>query len=136
MFGARSGDTGRIAFLKSIVTDQMGRHLASEAHDWHGIHQRICQTRNCVGRAGPRGDKNNANLPRRSRIAFRRMHSTAFLPNEDMLEVVLFEKRIVNRQDSAARIAEYDFNTKVCQSLDDDFRACHVFASHVASVPS
>ena len=60
------------------------------------------------------------------------MHSTAFLPNEDMLELVLFEKRIVNRQDSAARIAEYDFNTKVCQSLDDDFRTGHVFTSHVA----
>ena len=52
VLGAGPGDADGVAFLERIVADQVGRNLAGEAHDRDGIHERIGQPGDRIGRAG------------------------------------------------------------------------------------
>ena len=107
VLGARPRDADRVAFLERVVADQMGRHLSGDADDRDRIHQRVGQAGDRVGGAGPGGHQHAADLAGRARIAFGRVHRALLVPHQDVLQLVLLEQRVVDRQHRAARIAEY-----------------------------
>jgi hypothetical protein len=49
------------------------------------------------------------------------MHRRLLVPDQDVLDVVLLEQRIVERKDGAAGIAENDLNALVDEGSEDDF---------------
>ena len=123
VLGARPGDADGIGFLKGIVADQMPGHLAGQAHHGDGVHHRIGQAGDHVGRTRAGGDQDHARLAGRPRIAFRRVGGTLFVAHQDMADIVLLKQRVIDRQDRAARIAKDHLHTQVAQCLDDDLGA-------------
>src|SRR5690606_35860428 len=130
MLGAVARDTDRIGFLEGIRTDEMGRDLPRQADQRDRIHQCVRETGNSIGGTGAGSDEHNARLARRTRIALGRVNRALLMANENVANLVLLEKRVIDRQDSAARIAENRVHALIDQRLDDDFCACQFLSSH------
>ena len=60
------------------------------------------------------------------------MHRAAFLAHQDVAQRVLLEQRVVDRQDRAAGIAEYDFDALIDERFDDDIRSADRLGRHDA----
>ena len=132
VLGAGPGDAGGIRLLEGVVADQMGWHLAGKADDRDRIHQRVGQAGNRIGRTGPRGDEDDADLAGRARVTFRRVHGPAFLPHQEMAQLVLLEDFVIDRQHGSARIAENRIDALVDQGADDQGGATHALFSHTS----
>ena len=126
VLGTRPRDADRIAFLKCVVADQMRRHLASDTDQRDRIHQRIGQRGDHVGRARPRRDERNARLAGRARIALGGMARALLMANEDVLDGLLLENLVIDRQHRAARITENVLDAVILQRLHDHRRAGHL----------
>ena len=85
------------------------------------IHHRVGEAGHGIGRAGPGGNQHDADLAGRARVTFRRMSRALLVAHEDVLDLILMEDRVVDRQDGAARIAEYDVDALILQGLDHHF---------------
>ena len=106
VLGAASRDAGRVAFLESVGADEMGRHLTGDADERDRIHQRVGEAGDRVGRAGPRGHQQHADLAGRTGIALGGMGRALLVAHENVANLLLVEDRVVDRQDRAAGIAE------------------------------
>ena len=106
VLGAMAGDADRVGFLEGVRADQMGRHLAGDADQRNGIHQGVGEAGDGVGRAGAGGDEQAADLAGRAGVAFRRMGRALLVAHQYVLDLGLMEKRVIDRQDRAAGIAE------------------------------
>ena len=127
VLGAGPRDADRIAFLERVVADEVRRHLPGDADERDGIHQRVGEAGHRVGGAGAGRDERDADLAGRARIAFRRMQRAAFLAHEDVLDLVLLEQLVVDRQHGAAGVAE-----DMLDALIDERREHHLGARHRA----
>ena len=130
MLGACACDADRVGLLKRIGADEMGRHLAGNAYHGNGIHQRIGQAGHRIGRAGAGGDKHNAAFTAGTGIALSRMGRALFMADKNMLNILLLEQFVINRQYGAAGIAEYMLNTLILQRLQDNLRLSASRSSH------
>ena len=130
VLGAGPGDAGRVGFLKGVIADQMRRHLARETHDRHRVHQRVGEAGHGVCRAGPARHQDDPDLPGRAGIAFRSMHRAPLLAHQDVAQRVLLEQGVVDRQDRAPGIAEYDIDALIDERLDDDIRSTDRLGRH------
>ena len=81
---------------------------------------------------GPGGDQHDAGLAGRARIAFGRMAGALLVADQDVLDLVLLEDLVIDRQHRAARIAENMLDAIVLQRLQHHFGAGH-FAPFVLS---
>jgi hypothetical protein len=125
VLGARAGDAHGVAFLECVVADQMGRHLAGDAHDRNGIHQRIGQSRDGVCGPRPRRHQDAADLAGGAGIALGRVHGALFVTHKDVANLVLLEQLVVDRQHRSTRIAEQVLDALVRQGLDHHLGAGH-----------
>ncbi len=91
----------------------------------HRIHQRVGQAGDGVGGAGARGDEHAADLAGRARIAFRGMDRALLVAHEDVLEPILLEQLVIDRQHRAAGIAENMLDALIGESLEHHLGACH-----------
>ena len=121
VLGAMAGDAGRVAFLEGVGADQMRRHLAGDADKRDRIHQRVGEAGHRICRAGPGGNKQHADLAGRTRITFRRMSRALLVADEDVPDRILMKDRVVDRQNGAAGIAEYDVDALILQGFDHHF---------------
>ena len=103
----------------------MRRHLAGQANDRNGIHQRVSEAGNRIGGARARGDQHNANLSGRARITFGGMNSPLLVAHQNVTQLVLLKDLVVNRKDSTAWIAEDDLNTLIDQGTNNYARTGH-----------
>ena len=69
---------------------------------------------------GAAGDEDNAGLSSRAGIAFGGMGRGLFVADKDMLDPVLLENGIIDREDRPAGIAENDVDAEVAQRLNED----------------
>ncbi len=127
VFGARPGDADGIAFLKRIVADEMGGHLAGDDDERDGVAERVGQAGDGIGGARPRGDQHGADLAGRARIALGGMHRALLVAHQDVLHLVLLEYGVVDRQHGAAGIAE-----NVLDALIGKRRYHHFCAGHLS----
>ncbi len=58
------------------------------------------------------------------------MDGAPFLAHQDVAQRILLEQRIVDRQDRAAGIAEYDIDTLIDERLDDDISSTDRLGRH------
>ena len=110
MFGTGAGDAGCIGFLKRIITNQMRRHLTRQTYNRNRIHQGISQTSHRIRRAWPGCHQNNTDFAGRAGIAFCGMHRGLFMPHQNMSDLVIFEQRVINRQNRATGIPKDNLN--------------------------
>ena len=127
VLGAAAGDPDSVAFLEPVGADQIGGHLRGDADQRDRIHQRIGQPGHRIGRPRPRRDKDHAAFPGRSGIAFGHVGRALLVPDENVLDLVLLEHGVVDRQGRAAGIAENMFHPVVGQRPYNHFRAGHLF---------
>jgi hypothetical protein len=130
VLGHRPGDAGRVCFLERIVADQVRRHLPGQAHDRHGIHQRVGEAGDGIRRAGTGRHQHHANLAGRACIPFGGMDGGLLVPHQDVAELVLLEERVIERKDGAAGIPENNLDTLIHQGPEYDIRASDWFRRH------
>ena len=126
VLGAMAGDADRVAFLERVRADEMGGHLPRDADERDGIHQRIGEAGDRIGRAGAGGDEQDADLARRAGIALGGMGRALFMAHEHVVDEILLEDGVVDRQHGTARIPEDCFNALILQGLDDHFGPGHL----------
>ncbi len=96
--------------------------------DRDGVHQRVGEAGDRIGRAGAGGHQHAADLAGRARIALGGMHRALLVAHQDVLDLVLLEQRVVDRQHGAARIAEQVLDALVLKRCDDHLGAGHHLA--------
>ena len=131
VLGAGPRDADRVAFLEGVVADEMGRHLAGDADHGDRIHQRVGEAGHRVGGAGAGGDQHHAALAGRAGIAFGRMGGALLVAHEDVLDLLLLEDLVIDRQHRAAGIAEDMLDPLVGQRLQHDLGARHLIRGHL-----
>jgi hypothetical protein len=112
-----------VALLKRIIADEMRRHLSGDHDQRNGIHQRIGQSGNGIGCPRPRSDQHDARFSGGTRITFGGVHSTLLVTNENMDQLVVLEKRVVDRKYRAAGVTKDMFHVVVFEGTDNNFRA-------------
>src|SRR5690606_4140826 len=70
----------------------------------------------------------DARLPGRAGIALGRMAGALLVADEDMLDRILLDDLVIDRQDRPPGVAEEMLHALVLQRLDDHFRAGHLAA--------
>ena len=98
------------------------------------IHQRVGEAGDRVGGAGTRGHQHAADLAGRARIAFGGVHRALLVAHQDVLDLLLLEQRVIDRQHRAARIAEDVLDALIGERLDHHFGAGHFSCVIVRSI--
>ena len=117
MFGAGTRDADRVAFLEGVAAHEMGRHLARDADERNGIHERVGEPGDGVRGAGPRRDQQHPAFAGGSRVPLGCMGGALLVPHQDMLDLLLLKKLVVDRQDRASGITENMFNALIRQGF-------------------
>ena len=133
VLGARPGDADRIAFLESVVADEMRRDLPGDARrsEWNPSSASVSPVTTLVA-PGPEVTSTHAGLAGGARIAFRRVRRALLVTHEQMADAVLLEQRVIDRQHRAAGITENILDALIEEGLQKDLRPSH-HASHVAT---
>ena len=101
----------------------MGRHLAGEHDHRDRVHVRGCNARYGVGHTRPGSDQTHTGLVRRARVTVRGVRGALFVADQDVLDLLLFEKLVVDVEHGAAGITEDVLHTFVLKATDDNFCA-------------
>ena len=117
-------------------SDEGGRHLAGQADERNRIHPRGGERRHHVGGARPRGDERDARLAGGAGIALGRVAGALLVADEDVLDLVLLDDLVVDRQARPARIAEDVLDALVDERLDDHLRSGHLRSATRSAVSS
>ncbi len=135
VLGARPGDADGVAFLEGVGTDQRSRNLARDADQRNAVHQGVLQRRHRIGGPRPGGHQHDPDLAGRAGIALGRVAGSLFVAHQNMLDLLLLEDLVIDRQYGPARIAENMLDAVILQRLEDDLGARHliVFARHASS---
>ena len=126
VLGAGPGDADGVAFLERVVADQVRRHLAGDADQRDRIHQRVRQRRHHVGGARSRGHQHHARLAGGARIALGGVAGALLVPHQDVLELALLEKLVIDRKHRAAGIAEDMLDAMIDHRAHDHRCAGHL----------
>jgi len=121
--GAR--DASGVSLLKGVIADQMCRDLAGQTDNRDRIHQRIGQAGDGIGRPGPRCDKHHAGLAGRAGIALGSVNRRLLVTHQDVLDLVVLEERIIDRQHGATGVAEHNLDALILERLQQYLGARH-----------
>jgi hypothetical protein len=125
VLGARAGHADRVGFLEGVGADQVRGDLAGDDDHRDRVHQGVHDAGDGVGRAGTRGDQDDARLARAARVAFGGVGRALLVADQDVLQARLVEQRVIDRQDRAARIAEQHLDALVHEAANHDLGAGH-----------
>ena len=106
VLGTTAGDTDRVAFLKRIGANEMARHLSGDDHHGNGIHHGVRNWCDGVCRSGPGRHEHDTRLAGGPRIALGGMTGTLLMANQNVANLLLPIKRIIDRQNGPTRITE------------------------------
>ena len=117
VLGGRHGDAGGVCLLESVVADRVGRDLSGNGDDRHGVHQRVGQGRDQIGRTGTGCCDRNADLAGGPGVAFCHVPCALLVTGQDVAEPGV-QQWIVGGEDGAAGDAEGHVDFLVLESLD------------------
>src|SRR5581483_7192532 len=121
-FGKRKRQAENIRFLERVGPYQCTTNLASDAHQRNRIHLRISNSGDKIGCARPAGCNRDANLYGRSRMAFSGEDRALLVPSKNVANAATL-KRVIQRHDRAAGIAEDQINAFGAQTFQKYFSA-------------
>ncbi len=109
VLGDRQRDAGDVGFLERVGADQARADLAGNGDHRHGVHVRVRQRGDQVGRPRPAGSHAHAWPSRRPGIALGCVPGALLVPDEDVPQRRR-QQRVVGRQDRATGQPEYHFD--------------------------
>src|SRR5882672_7636096 len=121
VFGDRHGDAGDVDFLKRIRAEDFAANLTGDAHDRGRIQHGRSDARDHVRGAGAGGGHGNADATAGAGVAVRHVRRTLLVAHKDVVQL-RFAKRIVDRKNRAAGIAENFPDAQARQRFAKDFR--------------
>src|SRR5690606_13122836 len=132
---ARTGDAHRVAFLERVFAYGRSGHLPADDDHGNRIHVGRGNAGDGIGDARTAGDDAHAHLLRCARVRIGGVHGSLLVTNQNVLELVLLENRVVDVQHRAAGIAENVLDAFFGQAAHDDIGA---YGFHVVflSVPA
>ncbi len=110
MLDAGSGDADRIHFLKGIIADQRGGHLAGDDHHRNGVHIGRGDTGDRIGDARAGSDQHRAGFAGGAGIAVGGVGGGLFVAHQHMFDIILDVDGIIDMQHRAAGIAKQVFD--------------------------
>ncbi len=132
MLRDRQRDAGNVGLLKSVVTNQLAAHLASDTYDRRGIHHCGSNARDEVGRARPRGGNSNSHSAASASVAIGHVSRALFVTHQHVVNFGIFAKRVVGGQNRSARIAEDVLHAFPHKAFPDNLSTSflHKFLAH------
>ncbi|MNI11805.1 hypothetical protein D3C73_649620 [compost metagenome] len=107
-----------IRFLESIGSNQAGKDIAGDYHQWNRVHKSGRDPGYQIGCSRTGGCNTYARFAACSGIAVSRMNRALLMPCQDMLEIIEAMKSIVDVQYRTARVTEdgiHPFHYKTAQ---------------------
>ena len=126
----RTGDAHRVALLESVGANRSGCSLTADDHQWNRIGVCSGNTRDSIGQARARSHQRHAHLAGGTGKAVGRMHRRLLMAHQDMLNAVLFVKRVVDIEHRPAGITPQVLHALGLQGFDQDFSA-HQFRGKI-----
>ena len=120
---AGTRDANGVAFLEGVLADRRRGNLTADDDHRDRVHVGSGDAGDRVGHAGAAGHDADADLLRRARIRVGGMHGGLLMADQDMLEFVLLENRVVDVKHRAAGVAENVFHAFFGQAAHDDIGA-------------
>ena len=117
VLGAGPGDAHDVHFLKGVVADQAGGHLAGEHHDGDGVQVGRGNARHRVGGAGARGHQGHPHLGRGPGIAVGGVDRSLFVAYQDMPDVGGPGQFVIDIEDHPAGVTEDVFDSLPLQTF-------------------
>ncbi len=114
-----------IRLLERIAAEHLQIDLSRDSHHRDRVHVRRCDARHKVCRAGPRGRNTDADAPRRTRITVGGMRRVLLMRHEDLTDLRLSIKCIVERQNHAAGVSKHRIHILLSQARENRLRASH-----------
>ena len=93
----RHRDADRVGLLEAVGAEQLGAHLTRDEHDRHGVHHRVADRGDQVGRARAAGGKRHTHLACGLRVALSRMPTAGLVAHQDVAQTTV-DERIVGRE--------------------------------------
>jgi hypothetical protein len=110
-----------VTFLEGILPDVMRRHLTGDAHHRNRIHVGRGDAGHGIGHARTGGHQRNADPLRRTRIGVGRVNSGLLVANQNVLDLILLEKCVIDVKNGPTRVAEYTIHLFFLQAPDYNF---------------
>ena len=132
VLGHGHGHAADVGFLEGVGAQQGHADLAGDGDDGHGVHLRVGQRGDQVGGAGAGGGDAHADLAGDLRVAGGGVAGALLVAHQDVADLLGVEQRVVQREDRAARNAEYDVRAKLLEGPDDRLRAGHALRRRTA----
>ena len=117
------GNPDHVGFLERIGADHVAWHLPGDDHHGNRVHVGGGNPGDRIRRARAGCHQHNAGLAGRAGITIGHVCSGLLVAHEDVRHLGLFEQRIVDMQQSTARIPVNVLNAFVTQEADDHFSA-------------
>ncbi len=118
-----SGDTDHIGFLEGIGADHVARNLTGDDHHRDRVHESGSNAGDGIGRTRTGSHQHHAGLAGCPRITIGHVGGGLLVTNQDVLDGLFLEKRIVNMQNGTTRVPVDVLNAFVAQEADDHFSA-------------
>ncbi len=122
VLGDGQGDAGDVNLLEGIGAEQLGRNLAGDADQGHGVHHGGGNAGDKIGGGGAGGGDDDADLAGGARVAVGGMCRALFMADQDVADGI-FAQSVVDGQDGAAGIAEHVTNALSFKGGPDDLSA-------------
>jgi hypothetical protein len=118
VFDDGAGDADGVAFLEGIQANRVGGHLPGDDDHRDAVHVGCGNACDGIGHAGTRGDQRHTHITRGTCIAVSSMNSCLLVAHQNVLNRVLFVKRVVDVQYGATGVAPEVFDVFCLQGFD------------------
>jgi hypothetical protein len=116
----RARDADRVALLERIEADRRRRNLPGHDHHRDRIHVGGRDARHRVRDARARGHQRDADLSGGTRVSVGGMYGRLFVAHQHVLNRFLLVQRVVDVEDSTARVAPDELDALRLQAPDQD----------------
>ena len=125
VFDDRQGHAEEIGFLERAASDHVLRHLTGDGDDRHGIHERVGQAGDQVGRAGSGSGHTEADFAGGTGVALGGKHPALLMARKDGADLFRTRKGLVDGHARPAGIGENGVGPLEFEAADKDLRAVH-----------
>ena len=108
-----------VRFLKGVATQKRGVDLPRYRHDGYRIHKRRRNARDQIRRAGSRSGHAHADFARRPCVTVGSVRRVLFVCHQNLSDFRFVDKRVVQRQNHSAGVAENHINATLAQAFDN-----------------
>ena len=130
VLGDGQGHARDVDLLEGVAADQLGAHLAGDAHHRRGIHHGGGDAGDHVGRPGTGGGYSHAHLAAGARVTVRHVRGALLMPCQSVVDLGKLPYGVVSGEDGSAGVAEHVGHALANQTLPNNFRACHFLRTH------